>query len=171
MSESESDAQQPSQPGERSPAKPKPRPKSRGPPPPGASAARRRPKRVPPPAEHAQPPTPPLSPARSDESPDERPQQRRPLKRRATESVVQPEAEQPAAKRPRLGVYACKKHDAGFPMPGMSVVVADSEDAARALLDDQLKREGLMPYAQKPYDIAAIDVSTPRAYMLYARNA
>lgn len=56
-----------------------------------------------------------------------------------------------------MNVYVCNDHDGMWPVPVASVVLADNEDEARRLLDAELIRQHLKPYAEYPYTLREFD--------------
>jgi hypothetical protein len=65
-----------------------------------------------------------------------------------------------------MNVYTCKDHDGHFPVGVASIVVADSEDEAREILDAELKANGLKPFARCPYTLVSLSTSSPKAIVL-----
>jgi hypothetical protein len=62
-----------------------------------------------------------------------------------------------------MNVYTCDDHD-GHWVGVASVVVADSEDEARALLRAELPKHGLD--GNKPFTLRQINTQEPRAFVL-----
>jgi hypothetical protein len=62
-----------------------------------------------------------------------------------------------------MNIYTCTDHD-GHWVGVASVVVADSEDQARALLAAELKTHGLD--GAKPFTLRRINTEAPRAFVL-----
>lgn len=52
-----------------------------------------------------------------------------------------------------MKTFVCTDHDHHWPVGVASVVQAESEDAARALLDVELKKDGLQTSEVKPYTL------------------
>lgn len=53
-------------------------------------------------------------------------------------------------------VYVCTDHDSHWPVGVASVVIADSEEEARKLLDEQLLEHGLLSYENSKYSLKEI---------------
>lgn len=64
-----------------------------------------------------------------------------------------------------MSVWTCTDHD-GVWVGVASVVVADTEEAARKLLDEQLRGHGLKDSAASPYTLEALDLTKPKAVVL-----
>ena len=65
-----------------------------------------------------------------------------------------------------MEVWTCDDHDGFYPVGTASVVVASTEDEARALLDAQLVAEGLESSVQAPYTLERLPLSSPRAVVI-----
>jgi len=70
-----------------------------------------------------------------------------------------------------LRVFICTDHDCYWPVGVASVVVAEDEEGARALLDAALvgrngPKGGLQPHAESPYTLQELDVTRPGAQIL-----
>lgn len=64
-----------------------------------------------------------------------------------------------------MNVYTCTDHDNLY-VGGASVIVAESEDEARRLLDAELRSRRLKDHAASPYTLELIEAGTPRAIVL-----
>lgn len=62
-----------------------------------------------------------------------------------------------------MNIYTCVDHD-GHWVGVASVVVAETEDQARALLAAEIKTHGLD--ASKPFTLRKISTESPRAFVL-----
>ncbi len=63
-------------------------------------------------------------------------------------------------------IWTCEDHDGHWPVPVASVVVAPSEEAARALLDAELVSRHLKPSAKQPYTLTLLDPAEAGVRML-----
>ncbi len=63
-------------------------------------------------------------------------------------------------------VFVCTDHDLHYPVGCASVVIADGEDEARALLDAELVKRGLKPSAREPYTLKQLPNNRPLAVIL-----
>lgn len=63
-----------------------------------------------------------------------------------------------------MNVYTCVDHDGHWPVGVSSVVVADTEEDARALLTTALTEHGLD--GRKPFTLRRINTDDPRAFIL-----
>jgi hypothetical protein len=69
-----------------------------------------------------------------------------------------------------LFVWTCTDHDGHWPVGVASVIVANKEEEARALLDAELELRGLLGHVQKPYALKRLDITTPIARILNDGN-
>jgi len=69
-----------------------------------------------------------------------------------------------------MRVFTCTSHDYHWPVGVASVVVAESEEAARKLLDEELVSGGLRPFDESPYDLVDVDTNRPHAKILCDGN-
>jgi len=53
----------------------------------------------------------------------------------------------------KIKIFYCTDHDTHWPVGGATIVAALSEDEARIRVDDELSKQGLKPYAEKPYTL------------------
>ncbi|MGE3150892.1 MAG: hypothetical protein AB7K04_17735 [Pseudorhodoplanes sp.] len=63
-----------------------------------------------------------------------------------------------------MNVYTCVDHDGHYPVGVSSVVVADTEEDARALLSAALTEHGLD--GRRPFTLRRISTDDPRAFIL-----
>jgi hypothetical protein len=63
-------------------------------------------------------------------------------------------------------VWTVTDHDGHWPVGVASVVVADSEERARMVLDGQLEADGLRPFAQAPYTLIEVPLDREHAVVL-----
>ena len=69
-----------------------------------------------------------------------------------------------------MRVYVCTDHDHHYPVGVASVVIAETENQARDLLDVQLRAHGLQPHAEEPYTLEPLDLSQAQAVVLRDGN-
>ena len=69
-----------------------------------------------------------------------------------------------------MNVYTCDNHSQHYPVGCASIVVAEDEEQAHTLLDDELKSDGLEPYEIEPYTLVKVDVDIPKATILVDGN-
>jgi hypothetical protein len=65
-----------------------------------------------------------------------------------------------------MRVFVCTDHDLHYPVGCASIVVAETEDIAQSLLDDQLKQRGLKPRSQEFYTLQEINIKEEKAIIL-----
>jgi len=65
-----------------------------------------------------------------------------------------------------MAVFVCTDHDSHYPVGCASVVIADTEEQAREMLDLQLREHCLMPHWMKPYTLQLISTGEARAIVL-----
>lgn len=63
-----------------------------------------------------------------------------------------------------MNIYTCTDHDGHWPVPVASVVVANSEAEARALLMAELREHGLNE--KEPFTLRQIQTESPQAFVL-----
>lgn len=64
-----------------------------------------------------------------------------------------------------MKVFICKSHD-GHCLDGQSIIVADTIDEAKLLLDEALVEAGLKPSNDRPYELEAVDLSQSHVIIL-----
>lgn len=65
-----------------------------------------------------------------------------------------------------MRVFVCTDHDLHYPVGCASVVIAAGEREARALLDAELVKHGLRPFALEPYTLEELPDDQARAFIL-----
>lgn len=65
-----------------------------------------------------------------------------------------------------MKIYVCTDHDGHWPVGVASVIVAEDEAQAQALLDAALIEHGLRTSEKYPYTFQELDVSAPHAQVL-----
>lgn len=68
-----------------------------------------------------------------------------------------------------MNVYTCDDHDNVW-VGGASVIIAETEDRARELLDAELKQRGLRGSDLRPYTLRRLSATIPGAYVLHDGN-
>ena len=68
-----------------------------------------------------------------------------------------------------MNVYTVIDHDIRNPVGGAFIVVAENEEQARELLDEELIHRRLKPYAEEPYTL--IELETDVASIPYSATA
>lgn len=63
-----------------------------------------------------------------------------------------------------MNIYTCTDHEGHYPVGVASVVVANSEDEARKLLEAELAAHGLKN--QEPFTLRRIQIERPQAFVL-----
>lgn len=63
-----------------------------------------------------------------------------------------------------MAVWTCNDFEGLYPVGTAAVVVADTEDQARRLLDDELTHRSLKQL--QPYRLVPLDISTPQVVLL-----
>lgn len=69
-----------------------------------------------------------------------------------------------------MRVFTCTNHPQHYPVGCASVVVAETEEEARTLLDARLIERGLVPSTEHPYTLQELETGTPSAVMLCDGN-
>lgn len=69
-----------------------------------------------------------------------------------------------------LRLWICTDHDHHYPVGCASVVVAETEEAARQLLDRALLAAGLKPSPIYPYTLQEVPLGEPQAVILCDGN-
>lgn len=69
-----------------------------------------------------------------------------------------------------MKIFTCVDHDYHYPIGVASVVVAENEEQAKDLLDNQLREHGLRESEEEPYTLKEISAETHRAYILRDGN-
>lgn len=64
-------------------------------------------------------------------------------------------------------LFTCDDHDYVHPTGVASIVIAPSEEVARELLDAELIRCKLRPFAEAPYTLKRIDLRVAQAIILH----
>lgn len=65
-----------------------------------------------------------------------------------------------------MNVFVCTDHDSHYPVGCASVVIADTEEQARQLLDIQLREHSLMPHSMEPYTLQLVSTGEAKAIVL-----
>jgi hypothetical protein len=71
-----------------------------------------------------------------------------------------------ALRMARLKVYTCTDHFSKYPVPAVSLVVANDRNSATLLLNAELKRVNCEDYNSHAYTINELDTSNPNAFIL-----
>lgn len=69
-----------------------------------------------------------------------------------------------------MKLYVCNDHDGFWPVGVASVVLAESEDQARELLDAELQKRGLRSHIDEPYTLEQVPQTKPKALVLCDGN-
>lgn len=69
-----------------------------------------------------------------------------------------------------MRLFTCTDHDTHWPVGGASVILAESEAAARVILDQELLSQGLKPSSEKPYELVERSMHAQFAYVLNDGN-
>ena len=66
----------------------------------------------------------------------------------------------------KMKLFYCEDHDAKWPVPVCSIIIAKDENQARDLLDEQLKERGLKTFSEEPYSLVKVPQQKPVAIVI-----